>query len=98
MNTKTFAQESRNILMQGVAKKLLYWGFTEKGDVVEQPQKVSGGFSFRGQVFDDASVPDLWDSLANAVKQKGIEIIVEEAAYTWFNRIMALQILAINDY
>ena len=33
MNTKTFAQESRKILMQGVAKQLLYWGFNDKGEV-----------------------------------------------------------------
>jgi len=48
MNTKTFAQESRNLLMDGVAKKLLYWGFDTKGNVLEQPNKLSGGYTFRG--------------------------------------------------
>jgi hypothetical protein len=98
MNTKTFAQESRKILMQGVAKKLLYWGFNEKGAVLEQPEKISGGYSFRGDVFDDPSVPNLWQSLKNAIATKGIEVVVEEAAYTWFNRIMALRILTKNGY
>jgi hypothetical protein len=98
MNTKTFAQESRRILMQGVAKKLLYWGFTQKGEVVEQPQQISGGYSFRGDAFDDPSVPNLWHSLKIAIKNKGIEVVVEEAAYTWFNRIMALRILTKNGY
>ncbi len=98
MNTKTFAQESRKILMQGVAKKLLYWGFNAKGEVLEQPEKVSGGYSFRGAVFDDPSVPNLWKSLEVAIKNKGIEVVVEEAAYTWFNRIMALRILVKNGY
>ncbi|WCC43684.1 hypothetical protein PJW08_00010 (plasmid) [Tenacibaculum finnmarkense] len=41
MNTKTFAQEARKILIQGVAKKLLYWGFNEKGETLEQPEKAS---------------------------------------------------------
>lgn len=98
MNTKTFAQESRNLLMDGVAKKLLYWGFDTKGNVLEQPNKLSGGYAFRGEVFDDANVPQLWESLKQAVQHKGIEVVVEEAAYTWFNRMMALRIMEKNGY
>jgi hypothetical protein len=98
MNTKTFAQESRNLLMDGVAKKLLYWGFDTKGNVLEQPNKLSGGYTFRGEVFDDANVPQLWESLKQAVQHKGIEVVIEEAAYTWFNRMMALRIMEKNGY
>ena len=98
MNTKTFAQESRNLLMDGVAKKLLYWGFDTNGNVLEQPNKLSGGYTFRGEVFDDANVPQLWESLKQAVQHKGIEVVVEEAAYTWFNRMMALRIMVKNGY
>ena len=98
MNTKTFAQESRNLLMDGVAKKLLYWGFDIKGNVLEQPNKLSGGYTFRGEVFDDPNVPQLWESLKQAVHHKGIEVVVEEAAYTWFNRMMALRIMVKNGY
>ena len=98
MNTKTFAQESRNLLMDGVAKKLLYWGFDTNGNVLEQPNKLSGGYTFRGEVFDDANVPQLWESLKQAVQDKGIEVVVEEAAYTWFNRMMALRIMEKNGY
>ena len=98
MNTKTFAQESRNLLMDGVAKKLLYWGFDTNGNVLEQPNKLSGGYTFRGEVFDDANVPQLWESLKQAVQHKGIEVVVEEAAYTWFNRMMALRIMEKNGY
>jgi len=98
MNTKTFAQQSRTILMDGVAKKLLYWGFNPKGEILETPQKISGGYSFRGEVGDDPDVLGLWDALKKAVQQKGIEVVVEEAAYTWFNRLMALRIMAKNDY
>lgn len=98
MNTKTFAQESRNLLMDGVAKKLLYWGFDTNGNVLEQPNKLSGGYTFRGEVFDDDNVPQLWESLKQAVQDKGIEVVVEEAAYTWFNRMMALRIMEKNGY
>ena len=98
MNTKTFAQQSRTLLMDGVANKLLYWGFNIDGTTSEEPNVVAGGYTFRGNVFDDETVPKLWKSLQHAVKNKGIEVVIEEAAYTWFNRIMALQILAKNEY
>ena len=80
MNTKTFAQLSRTILMDGVAKKLLYWGFSPKGEVLEEPTAVSGGYTFRGDAYDDVNVPRLWTSLKNAIAKKGIEVVVEEAA------------------
>lgn len=98
MNTKTFAQQSRTSLIDGVSKKLLYWGFDTTGEVLEQPESISGGYKFRGEVFDDPNVPKLWQSLKRAIRDKGIEVIVEEAAYTWFNRIMAIRILSKNNY
>jgi hypothetical protein len=98
MNLKTFAQESRNRLMDGVSKKMLFWGFDKKGKVVDEPQKISGGYLLRGVPYDDVSVPHLWEALRKAVQTKGIEVVVEEAAYTWFNRIMAIKILAKNGY
>ena len=98
MNTKTFAQQSRALLMEGVANKLLYWGFKPDGTTSEEPNSVAGGYTFRGKVFDDEAVPKLWKSLHQAINKKGIDVVKEEAAYTWFNRIMALQIMAKNDY
>jgi type II restriction/modification system DNA methylase subunit YeeA len=98
MNLKTFAQLSRRKLMDGVAKKILYWGFDTKGKVVEEPERLQGGYQFRGQLFDDANVVNLWHSLKNNIEKKGIEQVVEEAAYTWFNRLMATQILSKNGF
>jgi hypothetical protein len=98
MNIKTFAQQARNLLMDGVANKLLYWGFDTDGSIIDEPTKIAGGYTFRGQVYDDTNVPVLWEALKQAISKKTIEVVVEEAAYTWFNRIMALRILAKNGY
>jgi type II restriction/modification system DNA methylase subunit YeeA len=98
MNTKTFAQQSRALLMEGVANKLLYWGFNINGSTSDEPNPVAGGYTFRGKVFDDETVPKLWKSLHQAINTKGIDVVKEEAAYIWFNRMMALQIMAKNDY
>ena len=46
MNTKTFAQQSRALLMEGVANKLMYWGFNKDGSISEEPNPVAGGYVF----------------------------------------------------
>lgn len=98
MNTKSFAQQSRTNLMQDVESKLHYWGFSEEGAVTESPVKIEGGYTFRGDVFDDNTTPGLWQSMKMAIDKKGFDAVKEEAAYTWFNRMMAIQILAKNGY
>lgn len=101
MNTaklKSFAQEARKLLMQGVAQKLAYWGFDAKGNITEEPTAVDGGYFFRGKVYDDVSVPAKWEALKKAVKSKDVKQVIEEATYTWFNRMIAIRILAQNGY
>ena len=98
MNTKTFAQLSRQILLKGVATRLRYWGFDEKGKITDMPDAIGGGVLFRGEVFDDPALIKRWESLRSAVLTKGRDQVLEEAAYTWFNRIMAIRILAKNGY
>lgn len=95
---KTFAQEARRNLMQSVLQRIEKWGFDDKGNVLEEVEKVSGGYVFRGQVYDDQTVFAKWQALKSAIVKKGIETIVEEGAYTWFNRMMAIRILSKNGY
>ena len=84
--------------MEGVVRRLAYWGFRPDGATGDEPQKVAGGYIMRGDVFDDAVVPERWSALKRAISAKGFEEVVEEAAYTWFNRMVAMQVLAKNDY
>ena len=98
MNIKTFAQQSRSILLKGVSHKLFFWGFSPNGEYTEEPVAVPGGYLFRGEAYDDPSIPARWRSLKAAIKSKGFDGVVEEAAYTWFNRFMAIRILAKNGY
>jgi hypothetical protein len=101
MNTgklKTFAQQSRRILMQGVKQKIRYWGFNEKGEVIDEPMQVGGGVILRGEPIDDSTVLPKWEALRKSIRRHGLEATVEEAAYTWFNRFMAIRILSKNGY
>jgi hypothetical protein len=101
MNTaalKRFAQQARVILIEGVQARLMYWGFDTKGNVTEKPVSVGGGVIFRGEGIDDPTLYKKWIALERAVKIHGVEHVAEEAAYTWFNRLMAIRILAKNGY
>lgn len=90
---KRFATEARNILMQGVKNRLQAIGFDLKtGIPAEMPQKMEGGAVFMG----DTVTTDFysrWMSLYNNIQARGIKQVAEEAAYTWFNRFMAIRIM-----
>mgnify|MGYP000286001550 CR=1 FL=1 len=101
MNTgpiKNFAQDLRNQLRDGVKQRLLYWGFNEKGEVIEKPESVEGGYLFRGKVFSDETVPHRWKQLKKMIQIHDVDYVIEEGAYTWFNRLMAIRILEKNNY
>lgn len=90
---KRFAVEARNILMQGVKNRLQAIGFDLKtGKPTEMPRKMEGGAVFMG----DTVTTDFysrWLSLYNNIQARGIKQVAEEAAYTWFNRLMAIRIM-----
>jgi type II restriction/modification system DNA methylase subunit YeeA len=102
MNTsalKRFAQQARNILISGVGKQLIYWGYDpDANQFAIEPQQLFGGMLFGDRMIDDPTVYPKWLALKKAVAVKGINQVVEEAAYTWFNRLMAIRILAKNNY
>ena len=96
---KSFAKEARLLLMDGVLQRLKYWGFNQDGANSESLQTTQGGFIFRGQVFTDTTVPKKWSKLKKRLNNKqDVKDVIEEAAYTWFNRLMAIKILEVNGY
>ncbi|WP_270558552.1 BREX-1 system adenine-specific DNA-methyltransferase PglX [Bacteroides uniformis] len=92
---KRFATEARNILMQGVVHRLSALGFLPDGSVTEEPQQQGGGATFMGDTVTQ-DFYDKWQSLRRAVTERGINEVAEEAAYTWFNRLVAIRILVKN--
>jgi hypothetical protein len=98
-NIKSFAKQARLILMEGVKQRLLYWGFDADGNSTENLETTTGGYIFRTQVFNDNSVPPKWQKLnAKLTSKQAVLDVIEEAAYTWFNRLMAINILEKNGY
>src|SRR6478672_12783973 len=98
-NIKSFAKQARLILMEGVKQRLLYWGFDANGNSTETVEITTGGYIFRGQVFNDDSVPPKWQKLkTKLINKQAVQDTIEEAAYTWFNRLMAINILEKRGY
>lgn len=102
MNTnqiKKFAIEARNILKKGIKAKIQTLGFDDKGQVSEQmmPQLLQGGTVWNGRQYTEGFYHQ-WMALYNRVLQKGILEVYEEAAYTWFNRLVAIRILQKNGF
>ena len=90
---KRFAVEARNILMQGVKNRLQALGFDlNTGTPAELPQSMEGGAVFMGDTIS-TDFYHRWMSLYNNICARGIRQVAEEAAYTWFNRFMAIRIM-----
>ena len=92
---KRFATEARNILMQGVAHRFTALGFLPDGTVTEEPKPLGGGATFMGDTVSE-DFYQKWCSLKCAVNNHSIDEVAEEAAYTWFNRLVAIRIMVKN--
>jgi hypothetical protein len=101
MNTtklKPFAQQARKILMESVRLRMLYWGFDGTNNDAPEPEAIPGGVIFRNEVYNDTSLPGKWQQMKVRINSHTFPDAIEEAAYTWFNRLMAIKILEKNGY
>src|SRR5690625_2049023 len=103
MNTntlKSFARNARLNLCEAVNNQLLFWGFNENGETDTAPVEVGGGFLFREKIYDNPSTYSKWEKLQERIDGSKVHYqdVVEEAAYTWFNRLVAIKILEENKF
>ncbi len=100
MNTtqlKSFAAEARKSLLSGVKSKMNALGFKDNGTVDERdyPMQAPDGTLFQGEIYD-VSFYGKWMRLKDEIARYGFRQVCEEGAYTWFNRLVAIQILSRN--
>ena len=97
---KTFAINSRKKLMEDVEYKMSLVGIN-KDNIYEPISSANGIETYQlggstNSIYDnDISKRE---RLVKEVKQKGFENVVEEVAYTWFNRIIAIRFMEINNF
>lgn len=93
---KRFATEARNILLSGVAQRLAALGFQPDGTATEKPELLGGGTVFMGEVQSE-DFYHKWMSLYQRMQSHSFREVAEEAAYTWFNRLVAIRIMVKNE-
>lgn len=98
---RNFAIEARKILMKSAITEAGFYGITkdgcksptQKGNDFEVYETVAGT---ENRIFGDDIKRRA--SLVKAIGDIGFDQVIEETAYTWFNRIIAIRFMEVNNY
>ena len=88
---KKFAVWARRELIERVSQKALQFGITAEETID------AGADSINGNILT-ADEKKQRQALIDEIKDKGYEEVMEEVAYTWFNRFSALRFMEVNGY
>lgn len=88
---KSFAVWARTELMKQVSQKAYEYGVTENS----LPELNTDTINDRLLSSDEKSQ---LNELVREVRKNGFEHVIEEVAYTWFNRFIALRYMEVNNY
>ena len=101
---RNFAVNAKEKMEDDIKRKLEFMGITEKG-IGEETVKEDDYLKINGQEFNKKEVKQrkkLIEVLKAREKDEGFKKcfneFVEEIAYTWFNRIIAIRFMEVNDY
>ena len=106
---KNFAVWARNKLRSEIAYKARLVGITEKCIAEPLPQSTGDlqifdiGTSQPVKIEDEITIAQR-NSLAAAIREKRLpypeafDAVIEEVAYTWFNRLIAVRFMEVNEY
>ena len=98
---RNFSIQARNILMKSAVTEAGFYGVTK--DQIKNPIQKGPDF----EVYETLAGtekriygPDIRRraNLVVAIRQKGFDEVIEETAYTWFNRLIAIRFMEINKY
>jgi hypothetical protein len=99
-NIKKYAPKARNDFMQAVAKRLNLLGIAadKKGQLIVSDVTIDGSvMQVAGNSFDTKLEKPRQKLLARAQEQGFIQL-VEQIAYTWFNRLCAIRYMELHGY
>lgn len=97
---KKFATTARLTLRQSVTNRLGYYGISR--DTIHRVAQQGDAYLLQDLLGQERIVTP-WegqqqDILASAIENKGFDTVVEEVAYTIFNRLIAIRYMEVNDY
>ena len=88
---KRFAVWARRELIERVSQKAMQYGI-EKDNIID-----AAADSVNGKVLTNTQ-KNQRQALIAKINAKGYEEVIEEVAYTWFNRLIALRFMEVNGY
>lgn len=98
---KNFAIDARKRLLQMVQDQAALVGVTK--NAIEAPVSKSGDYEIYStpagteNTITGREIKQR-ENLVKKVKTAGFDNVMEQAAYTWFNRIIAIRYMEVNDY
>ena len=108
---KSFAVWAREKLIEDIKYKSGTVGITANGIAEKLPQSTSDTYFYDVGTKDYVKVSGIEikqrDALVKAIQtkersyksyQEAFENVIEEVAYTWFNRLIAIRFMEVNDY
>lgn len=88
---KNFAVWARRQLIEDVKQQMVKWAIDEQGTTPATADVLNGNVLTPQQRKQRAE-------LLRLCKAKGTEQLAEQAAYTWFNRFLAIRFMELHDY
>lgn len=108
---RKFAEWAREKLIEDIKYKAGTVGITENGIAEKLPQSTSDTYFYDVGTKDYTKISGIEikqrDALVKAIQtkersyksyQETFENVIEEVAYTWFNRLIAIRFMEVNDY
>ncbi|MBF0595827.1 MAG: BREX-1 system adenine-specific DNA-methyltransferase PglX, partial [Candidatus Omnitrophica bacterium] len=92
---KSYAPEARKEFIKAVTERAAFYGIADGKTL---PCEIKGDFAFiAGKPFPK-NIDQRRKSLVERVQRAGFAQTMEEIAYTWFNRFMAIRFMEVNGY
>lgn len=93
---KTFAIETRRDLLEKVALRAKLFGIDESKSTLTMNEQF-GQLTVNEKPYP-SHMKRAFTSLERELNTKGYKQLIEEVAYTWFNRIIAIRYMEVNGY
>jgi len=94
-NIKKYAPKARNNFIAAVTKQAARYGVTAKGT---EPMEQRGDVALIGEQAFPKIIIQARKALERMVEKMGFAQAMEQAAYSWFNRLCAIRYMEVHDY
>jgi hypothetical protein len=94
-NIKKYAPKARQDFIAAMTKQAALYGVTAKGC---EPMEIRGDLALIGSRTFAKSISRARDALVKRIEQIGFAQTMEQAAYSWFNRLCAIRYMEIQGY